>query len=205
MSEPTVLARPPRLSEEHLKFLIENVRDWQYQHGSLLKYPPRSGKIGSRPIGATLFPSNFPRRCYEEACALQPIYNKLYAEIAEDEEWLHEALKASIETPNSMARILWEIHSAIEEEGYVQDLSLGVFRSDYMLHEAGISTSDGDDVVAVPPEIKQVEFNTYSVAGGAHGNRVSEMHKYDVQGAKYCPTQLRLWAKIFPQDGRIRT
>lgn len=170
---PSTVPSPHRLSEEHWKFLVDNVRDWQYQHGSILKYPPRSGLVASRPIGATIFPSNFPRGCYDEALAIQPIFNELYAKISEDEEWLHEALEALIESPKSMARILWEIHVAIKKEGHVQDLSLGVFRSDYMLHE----DRSGDDEGARPLAIKQVEFNTYSVAGGAHGNRISEMHQ----------------------------
>lgn len=174
------MSSPLRLSHEHLTFLVENVTDWQYQHGSLLKYPPKSGNVGSRPIGATLFPSNFPRRCYDEARALQPTFNKLYAAIAEDGEWLHEALRALIQSPNSMARILWEIHTAILEEGYVQDLSLGVFRSDYMLHQTRTTTATGEETGTASLDIKQVEFNTYSAAGGAHGNRISEMHKYDV-------------------------
>lgn len=79
-----------------------------------------------------------------------------------------------------MARILWEIHAAIQKEGYVQDLSLGIFRSDYMLHEAQTIAGTGKDPEAITLDIKQVEFNTYSVAGGAHGNRISDMHKYDV-------------------------
>ncbi len=183
MSDPTVMPSevpsPSRLSREHWQFLIENVRDWQYQHGSLLKYPPRSGHVGSRPIGATVFPSNFPRHCYDEALAIQPIFNKLYAAISEDEAWLHGSLKALIESPESMARILWEIHSAIKKEGYVQELSLGIFRSDYMLHEHRRRDISGGEI-PTPLVIKQVEFNTYSVAGGAHGNRISKMHRYDV-------------------------
>ena len=182
MSDPTVMPSavpsPSRLSEPHWQYLVDNVRDWQYQHGSMLKYPPRSGHVGSRPIGATLFPSNFPKHCYDEALAIQPIFNKLYAAITEDEEWLHDSLKALIESPDSMARILWEIHCEIKKHGYVQNLSLGIFRSDYMLHK---QITENDDGAEVPRSlaIKQVEFNTYSVAGGAHGNRISEMHKYN--------------------------
>lgn len=175
MSEPREAQLMYRISKEHLSTLVRCVRDWQCQHGSLLLVPPTPGKNIARPIGATLFPSNFPKRCYEEACKLQPIFNKLYAAIAEDEEWLFESLKELIKNPNSMAKILWEIHSAIKEDGYVQDLSLGIFRSDYMLH-----ASDGNDRGEdreMPLEIKQVEFNAYSVAGGAHGNRISDMHR----------------------------
>ena len=171
-----------RISEEHLSTTVQYVRDWQYQHGSLLQFPPRSGKIIARPIGVTLFPSNFPKRCYDEACDLQPIFNKLYAAIAEDEKWLYENLKALIESPNSMAHILWNIHSAIKKDGHVQDLSLGIFRNDYMLHAS--HGSSGGMSEELPLEIKQVEFNAYSVAGGAHGNRISDMHRYERRDAR---------------------
>lgn len=38
------------------------------------------------------------------------------------------------------------------------------------------------DLDQEPPELglKQVEFNTYSVAGGAHSNKTAELHQYVV-------------------------
>ena len=175
MSKPKKPQLMYRITDEHLSTLVQCVKDWQYQHGSLLLVPPMSGKNIARPIGATLFPSDFPGRCYEEACSLQPIFNKLYAAVAEDEEWLFDSLKGFIESPNSMAKILWGIHSAIKEDGYVQELSLGIFRSDYMLYAGRGNAGSGDG--ELPLEIKQVEFNAYSVAGGAHGSRISDMHR----------------------------
>ena len=79
-------------SEEKLEQLIDNVLDWQYMHGSLLKIPPDSGQVLARPIGAALFPTPFPRSLFEEANELQVIYNKLYLAVARDEEWLARVL-----------------------------------------------------------------------------------------------------------------
>lgn len=86
-------AGPFELKDEHLDFLLESVRDWQFQHGSLIKFPPVTGAIIARPIGATLFPSNFPRACFEEACNIQRIYNRLYVAIAADDKWLFETME----------------------------------------------------------------------------------------------------------------
>ena len=52
-----------------------------------------------------------------------------------------------------------------------QDLSLGLFRSDYMLHLEEARPHQC-------PELKQVEFNTYSTAGGVHSDRIAKMHQY---------------------------
>lgn len=63
-----------------------------------------------------------------------------------------------------LAAALWSIYEATKEAGYVQDISAGIFRSDYMLH--------GED------HLKQVEFNSFSCSGGAHANKANEMHRY---------------------------
>jgi len=62
---------------------------------------------------------------------------------------------------------LWKIHLSVKEEGYVQDLNLGMFRSDYMLHVPDESTA---------PSLKQVEFNTISSSFGGLAVKVAELH-----------------------------
>ena len=166
-------------AQGHLKFLIESVLDWQIQHGSLIKFPLFSGEVTARPIGATLEPSPFPKDHYDDLLTLQLIFNKLYAAVSEDEEFLIECLQGLMQDEKSMAKMLWDIHTAVKEEGHVQATSLGIFRSDYMLH---LDSDQG----TVP---KQVEFNTYSVAGGAHGNRVSDMHRL-VKVIRWCMSWL---------------
>lgn len=66
---------------------------------------------------------------------------------------------------------LWKIHLSVKEEGYVQNLSLGLFRSDYMLHVSEDDTSS-------PPALKQVEFNTISSSFGGLACLVAEMHTH---------------------------
>lgn len=162
-------SRPSYVSEDHLEELSSTVRDWQFTHGSLLKAAPSSGKSYAYPIGVSLFPSNFPRHLFESALDLQCIFNKLYTAIANDGLWLYEVLRNQITNdPTSMAAILWKIHTNAISSGITQPVSLGIYRSDYMLH-APTSTSD--------MSLKQVEFNTYSVAGGSHSNLISQMHK----------------------------
>lgn len=62
---------------------------------------------------------------------------------------------------------LWKVHVAVKEEGYVQSLSLGMFRSDYMLHAPHNSSSFS---------LKQVEFNTISSSFGGLAKQVASLH-----------------------------
>jgi hypothetical protein len=95
MAESVYSNYPPDLSPAQQKFLVTYVKDWAIQSGLAVR--PSSAII---PNGAdtngvlatnapvTLFPSPFPRTCFEEAAALQGIYNELYANITCDEKWL---------------------------------------------------------------------------------------------------------------------
>jgi glutathione synthetase len=123
----------------------------------------------------------FPSELFDEAIALQETYKKLYVAVAGDEEWLYATLKNIIQS-DTLAEMLWNIHTEVKEEGYVQDLTLGIFRSDYMLHSpSGLFQPRQGQAV----QLRQVEFNTVSCAGGVHGNRVSDMHQYLVQTGAY--------------------
>jgi len=64
---------------------------------------------------------------------------------------------------------LWQVHQRVKGEGYVQPLTLGLFRSDYMVHK------DGDNL-----QIKQVEFNTIASSFGGLSSKTSLLHKYSL-------------------------
>lgn len=68
---------------------------------------------------------------------------------------------------------LWQVHKTVKQEGYVQHLSLGLFRSDYMVH-----TPEG----GARPSLKQVEFNTISSSFGGLSCLVSQMHSSLLSG-----------------------
>ncbi|KAE8453885.1 hypothetical protein EG329_007661 [Mollisiaceae sp. DMI_Dod_QoI] len=162
---------PPVLPEESFQNLISEVKDWQITHGSQLKLVRTDDEhtVLSQPVGCALFPTLFPRELFQEALDLQTTYNKLYAAVTQDEEWLYETLKDLIDV-EPLANKLWSIHQEVKQEGYLQDLTLGIFRSDYMLHMENQDKSN-------KMELKQVEFNTVTCAGGVHGNKISDMHQ----------------------------
>lgn len=159
----------PVLSDEQLEFLLNSVKDYQLTHGSLLKLVKSDEEhtVLAKPVGASLFPTQFPRNLFQKALDLQEWYNLLYITVAEDEEWLEETLKDLIAN-DRFTNVLWSIHQAVKKIGYVQPVSVGIFRSDYMIHRP----RNGE------AELKQVEFNSYTVAGGTHGNIVYDMHRH---------------------------
>ena len=170
-----VFPRPPEEPPpEQVLALITEIKDWQITHGSLLKLVRSEGDhtILSRPIGVALYPSRFPRTCFEDATELQSIYNELYARVATDEQWLERTLAALIED-DLLVAALWSVYQTVKHEGHVQDIVLGLFRSDYMLH-----VESGADDRESRLQLRQVEFNTFSCAGGVHGNRASDMHRH---------------------------
>jgi len=159
----------PKFSEDQFENLISAVKDYQITHGSLLKLVKTDEEhtVLVRPVGSSLYPTQFPRDLFEIALNLQKCFNKLYVKVAEDEEWLKDTLSDLI-VNDQLTRILWNIHEEVKKMGYVQPVSLGIFRSDYMVHRPSPGSA----------ALKQVEFNSYTVAGGTHGNIVYNMHRH---------------------------
>lgn len=95
MAESIYSNYPPDLSPAQQKFLVTSVKDWAIQHGLAVRPSPAivptetdSNGVLATNAPVTLFPSPFPKACFEEATALQEIYNELYAMITCNEEWL---------------------------------------------------------------------------------------------------------------------
>lgn len=91
---------PPAITPEQEAFLVQSVKDWSIQHGLTVRPPPSFVSQETDPHTAlatnapvTLFPSPFPKSCFDEAQAIQSAYNELYAAIANDEEWLEGIVK----------------------------------------------------------------------------------------------------------------
>ncbi|KAF6223627.1 hypothetical protein HO133_000470 [Letharia lupina] len=178
---------PPNLTSEQSDYIVSNIKDWSILSGLAVrpsssfvseKIDPSRSLAVTAPV--TLFPSLFPRECFEEARAIQTAYNELYACIANDEEWLGEVVKELAEVDDFISN-LWNVHQAVKKEGYVQDLSLGIFRSDYMVHK------DPSNQEA-KTEIKQVEFNTIASSFGGLSAKVSALHKHLLSISAYPPT-----------------
>ncbi|KAF2457159.1 glutathione synthetase large chain [Lineolata rhizophorae] len=178
MASPTIYPEyPPSLNREQETFLLAELKDWTIAHGLAVRPPPSFIPGSQDPSGVlattapvTLFPSPFPRDAFDRGLQIQTAYNELYAAVSRDEEWLEEIVKQLLDIDDFVAK-LWEIHAKVKADGYVQDLSLGLFRSDYMVHMDPARSNK-------QPEIKQVEFNTIASSFGGLSSKVSSLHKY---------------------------
>ena len=177
------VASDSALEEAKLEQRINEVKDYQLTHGSVLKLVrfEDHSSVPARPVGVSVLPTPFPRWLFEDALAIQPLFTELYLRAASNHVWLKEVFSPLLKQ-DPFANALYKILLKVNEAGLTQTISCGLFRSDYMLH-----VSDYDIA------IKQVELNTFSVAGACHAERVGQMHRHlqqvyqsDQVGDKVC-------------------
>ncbi|KAJ5375919.1 hypothetical protein N7509_012805 [Penicillium cosmopolitanum] len=157
---------PPDLSEDRLFSLVSQIKDWQINHGSLLKQvdSETENSVLSYPVGVSCFPSPLPRARFEQALGLQEIYNKLYCSIAEDEEWIYDTIKDMI-AAEPLAKALW---------GDLRGREGCRICTRYLCRQ--LQLIDGGDLSKTT--LKQVEFNSYSCSGFSHANKAANMHRH---------------------------
>ncbi|EGY14850.1 glutathione synthetase [Verticillium dahliae VdLs.17] len=165
---------PPSLKQAEQDDLVQTIKDWSIGHGLAVRPQPSVVSSDVDPksmlainVPVTLFPSPFPRQCFEQARTVQKTYNELYAAISRDEEFLADAVK-EVRDGDEFTTSLWDIHLKVKEEGYTQNLSLGLFRSDYLVHQ----DEEGQR------QVKQVEFNTIAASFGGLSSQTSLLHKF---------------------------
>ncbi|KAK4548330.1 hypothetical protein LTR36_010200 [Oleoguttula mirabilis] len=158
-----------KLSEEHLAQLVTDIKDYQLTHGNVLKLVrfEEATRVPSIGVGVSVLPTPFPRRCFNEAWALQRCMNELYIRAGTDEQWLHTILQPLMERDGFLAA-LWDVHVDVRKAGVVQDVVCGIFRSDYMHQPCAVDHAT----------LKQVEVNTFSAAGACHAEHVANMHRH---------------------------
>ena len=86
---------PPQLSDSQNQYLLSNIKEWSILHGLAVRPSEEVDPSGSTAVTApvTLFPSLFPRSCFDEARAVQTAYNELYASIASHADWLRTIME----------------------------------------------------------------------------------------------------------------
>ncbi|KAG5517986.1 hypothetical protein PMAC_000441 [Pneumocystis sp. 'macacae'] len=161
---------PPLLDKNQQDFLISELMDYTQIHGLTMRQKPSEFKktyfFENMHISFTLYPSLLPSIIFEKAKAIQCDFNKLYAFIANDEEFMTQIIK-DLSTDNFIKK-LWDIHLEAKNKGIVQPISLGIFRSDYFIQIADNSF----------PQLKQIEFNTISTSMAGFASEISKAHKY---------------------------
>lgn len=100
MASLTSGAYPPALKDEELSNLVQTIKDWSIGNGLAIRPPPAVISAEADPKGiaavtapVTLFPSPFPRLCFDQGRTVQKAYNELYAAVSRDEEFLAQIVK----------------------------------------------------------------------------------------------------------------
>ncbi|CAI4051002.1 hypothetical protein SKDZ_15G1090 [Saccharomyces kudriavzevii ZP591] len=176
-------------SKDQLDGLIQEINQWAITNG-LAMYPPKfeanPSKASVSPV--TVYPTPIPKKCFDEAVQIQPIFNELYARITQDmarsDSFLFKTTQALALSDPEFTGKLWSLYLdtlSVGEKKKKQNLKLGIFRSDYL-----IDKKNGND------QIKQVEFNTVSVSFAGLAGKVDRLHtylnkanKYDFKGSYY--------------------
>lgn len=88
------------MSTSEAEYLLSIIKDWSIAHGLTVRLPPSVVPTETDPHGilattapVTLFPSPFPRVCFDQAKSIQKAYNNLYAAIAQDEDFLKDIVQ----------------------------------------------------------------------------------------------------------------
>ncbi|XP_012281091.1 glutathione synthetase isoform X2 [Orussus abietinus] len=113
-----------------------------------------------------LLPSDYPRSEFQKAVEIQTVLGALMHKVAHDYDFLKESLKSTIKS-DEFTKKLFDIYETVYKEGFTQDISVGLLRSDYMLHN--------DDE---HPVIKQVELNTIATSFAGLATAVTDYHRH---------------------------
>jgi hypothetical protein len=99
-SRASIETYPAALTPAESEHLVFTIKDWSISRGLAVRPPPALVPSEADPHGilattapVTLFPSPFPRVCFEQAKSIQKAYNQLYAAIAQDEEFLQSVVR----------------------------------------------------------------------------------------------------------------
>ncbi|XP_076641100.1 glutathione synthetase [Halictus rubicundus] len=151
-----------QLSNEEFQTVIDKAKDWALMHGISMRSKESFNKNQVQVLPFMLLPSAFPRKNFEKAKNIQKLLNELIHRVAHDHTFIVNSLKSTIDADPFTAK-LFDIYETIHKEGYNQTVSVGLLRSDYMLHE---------------DQIKQVELNTIASSFGGIATVTSQYHKY---------------------------
>ncbi|XP_066583880.1 glutathione synthetase-like [Prorops nasuta] len=162
------------LTKEQFNDLVDRAIDWALLNGVCMRPKTDFKPYMLQHVSFVLFPSYFPKKVFEMVCELQTSVNTLMHRVAYDYEFLRETLKPTTLVDN-FTKKLFDIYETVYKEGLIQDISLGLLRSDLMLNK----DSQADYCC------KQVEINTIASGCGWLGPATRELHEYILQELGY--------------------
>jgi len=165
--------------------LVEKAKDYALLHGIGLRPKDSYDRDGMHFAPFLLFPSPFPASEFRKAIELQPVLNELMHKVAHDDAFLRKALQHTIKV-DDFTRRLFEIYDEMMSTGGpVQEICLGMLRSDIMLDNHCCPSDSPCKFVQAYCCWKQVELNTIASGFGWLGPASSLLHRYVMQEAGY--------------------
>lgn len=122
----------------------------------------------------TAFPSPFPTQAFNRAKDAQKTVNLLMHHVGHDLDFLSSALN-DVVAVDDFTRHLLDVYRQANRIGFSQELTLGLFRTDYMLSEKD-------------SQVKHVETNAIASGFAYLGSKVTQMHRHIV--SRYCPDKV---------------
>lgn len=117
----------------------------------------------------TRYPSAFLQSAFQQAVDLAPLFNQVINRVAQHDTFLTEVLQTT-ETDAFSAQ-LGQIYTQIQTEGISQPTQLGLFRSDYFMHQEPTDNRIDNWV------LRQIEFNTIAAAFAGLSPEVTRWHQ----------------------------
>ncbi|KAK4739190.1 hypothetical protein R3W88_002887 [Solanum pinnatisectum] len=159
---------PHDIDPKLVQKLANDALVWCSLHGLLVgdRNSERSGTVpGVDMVHApvALVPMSFPESHWKQACEVAPIFNELADRVSQDGEFLQQSLSRTRKVDPFTSRLL-EIHSKMLEINKIEEIRLGLHRSDYMLDEQ-------------TKLLLQIELNTISSSFPGLSCLVSELHR----------------------------
>ncbi|OQS05721.1 hypothetical protein THRCLA_02184 [Thraustotheca clavata] len=157
------------LSSTEATFLLQEATAFAAAHGMLVQAP--EARYAHLPY--CLLPVKFPKKQFEKGVALSPLFGTLVERISQDPNWLHEQLASVLSEDPFTARLV-QLSKKVLAEGRAQSASLGIFRSDYMLHD----DPKDEQAAKILQVTLNVELNTISASFACMSSLASDMHHY---------------------------
>ncbi|EEB12574.1 glutathione synthetase, putative [Pediculus humanus corporis] len=148
--------------------LVDKTKDWALMHGAGMRSKTNFNLDSLNFAPFVLFPSSFPRSEFEKAINIQIVLNELIHKVAHDHMFLTDTLSSTIKV-DEFTKKLFEIYECVYNEGFEQDINLGLFRVDYLLDHCEQTS------------IKQVEMNTVSVSFAGACTQLTGLHRFVLQ------------------------
>lgn len=115
----------------------------------------------------------FKQRSFTNVVELCPLFNKLVHNVANDYDYLVDALAVTAKSDDFTKRLLGIMRTVVSNGGEFeqQTIALGILRSDYMVHAAGAGEAQEES-------LKQVEINTIASSFGVLSTRLTTMQHH---------------------------